>query len=160
MYGLRGCSCFIEVHILHTLSYSKVLHTYKHIPLLSLSLSLSLLLPPSSSSRFLLYTHTCTTIQLGSPFREPVLKFAIKFPAQTVDYFLCRLVESTLSRIFHWFLKHKDGGPLREALLNAPQKIISTTFILAVSFKAYCSVVLSHEVCIHAVYMYMHFMCE
>ena len=64
MYGLRGCSCFIEIHILHTLSYSKVLHTYKHIPLLSLSLSLSLPLPPSSSSRFLLYTHTCTLFSL------------------------------------------------------------------------------------------------
>ena len=82
------------------------------------------------------HTHTRTkmhALQLGSPFREPVLKFALKFPAQTVDFFLCRLVESTLSRIFHWFLRHKDGGPLKEALLNSPQKIISTTFTLAVS---------------------------
>ena len=112
---------------------------------LSLSFYFSLSLPPPSplhtifslplsTSQYPLVINIVHALsQLGSPFREPVLKFAIKFPAQTVDYFLCRLVETTLSRIFHWLLKHKDGGPLREALLNAPQKIISTTFTLAVS---------------------------
>ena len=67
-------------------------------------------------------------IELGSPFREPVLKFALKFPQQTVDFFLCRLSERSLSRLFHSFLSHKDGRPLRDSLAASCQKIIAMTF--------------------------------
>lgn len=73
--------------------------------------------------------------QLGSPFRQPVLKFALKFPSNTVDFFLCRLFDSSLSRFFLYFLREKDGVPLVESLSSSPQKIISTTFTLAVSLR-------------------------
>ena len=68
-------------------------------------------------------THTHTLInsvshlshpQLGSPFREPVMKFALKFPHQTVEFFLSHLAEPPISSVFHFFLGHKEGGPLRE----------------------------------------------
>ena len=72
-------------------------------------------------------------LQLGSPFRDPVMKFALKFPTQTVDFFLCRLSDTALSRIFHFFLRHKDGGPLKDALAVGSQKLISATFALPVS---------------------------
>lgn len=71
--------------------------------------------------------------QLGSPFREPVLKFALKFPTLTIDFFLCRLFDTSLSRLFASLLRHKDGGPLRDVLAASPHKIISTTFSLSVS---------------------------
>ena len=70
--------------------------------------------------------------QLGSPFRDPVMKFGLKFPKQTVEFFLCRLSDSSFSSPFHWFLEHKDGGPLRDALAAAPDKIISYTFAVQV----------------------------
>ena len=73
--------------------------------------------------------------QLSSPFREPILKFALKFPSPTIDFFLCRLFDTTLSRLFTSLLKHKDGGPLREILAASPHKIISTTFSLSVSIR-------------------------
>ncbi|XP_064401908.1 transformation/transcription domain-associated protein-like isoform X2 [Halichondria panicea] len=70
-------------------------------------------------------------IELGSPFRQPVLKFALKFPSNTVDFFLCRLFDSALSRLFLYFVCRKEGAPLVESLATSPQKIISTTFTLA-----------------------------
>ena len=72
-------------------------------------------------------------LQLGSPFRDPVMKFALKFPTQTVDFFLCRLSDTSLSRIFHFFLRHKDGAPLKDALATGSQKLINATFVLPVS---------------------------
>ncbi len=82
-----------------------------------------------------IHTHTHTHTQLGSPFRQPVLKFALKFPSNTVDFFLCRLFDSALSRLFLYFVCRKEGAPLVESLATSPQKIISTTFTLAVSLE-------------------------
>ena len=89
-----------------------------------------------ASSRY----KTSSPLQLGSPFRDPVMKFALKFPTQTVDFFLCRLSDTSLSRIFHFFLRHKDGAPLKESLATGSQKLISATFVLSVST---CTAVLS-----------------
>ena len=61
-----------------------------------------------------------------------MLKFALKFPSFTIDFFLCRLFDTARSRLFMSLLNHKDGGPLREVLASAPHKIISTTFSLSV----------------------------
>ena len=103
---------------------------------LLLLLLLLLLLAPSLS-------------QLGSPFRDPVMKFALKFPKQTVEFFLCRLSDSSFSSPFHWFLEHKDGGPLRDALAAAPDKIISYTFAVQVrTLYVYMYMYLSRVLCI------------
>ena len=71
-------------------------------------------------------------VELGSPFRAPLMKFALKFPQQTVEYFLSRLVDPTLNRVFNAFLRHKDGGPLRDVLAAGAPKIIQMTFGLQV----------------------------
>ena len=102
--------------------------THRHPPPLSLSLSSILSSTPPSLP---------PTLQLGSPFREPVMKFALKFPNQTVEYFLAHLSEGQISSIFHFFLEHKDGGPLRETLAASPDKIISFTFSVKVSQTAF-----------------------
>ncbi|KAL5497639.1 hypothetical protein EMCRGX_G014148 [Ephydatia muelleri] len=71
-------------------------------------------------------------VELGSPFRAPLMKFALKFPQQTVEFFLSRLFDSTLNRVFNTFLRHKDGGPLRDVLAAGAPKIIQMTFGLQV----------------------------
>lgn len=73
------------------------------------------------------------SLQLGSPFRTPVLKFSLKFPQNTVDFFLVKLVDPALSRMFRWFLEQKEAGPLRDSLANSTQKLVSTTFTIQVS---------------------------
>ena len=75
-------------------------------------------------------THTCT--QLGSPFRDPVMKFALKFPKQTVEFFLARLSETSFSSLFQFFLEQKDGAPLRDTLAASSEKIIAYTFAVQV----------------------------
>ena len=64
-----------------------------------------------------------------------MLKFALKFPSLTIDFFLCRLFDTSRSRLFMCLLNHKDGAPLREVLAASPHKIISTTFSLSVSIS-------------------------
>ena len=100
------------------------------------------------------------TSQLGSPFRAPLMKFALKFPQQTVEYFLSRLFDSSLNRVFrvsptsriiidslyHYYCRHsrhKDGGPLRDVLAAGAPKIIQMTFGLQVSYLS-----ISSSVCV------------
>ena len=87
-----------------------------------------------SSHYCTIHTHTHThTPQLGSPFRDPVMKFALKFPQQTVEFFLTHLAETSISSLFHFFLEHDDGRPLRDTLAKSPDKIIAFTFAVKVS---------------------------
>ena len=37
--------------------------------------------------------------QIGSPLRQPLLKFLIRYPIQTVDYFLLQLAGSQMNRL-------------------------------------------------------------
>jgi transformation/transcription domain-associated protein len=66
--------------------------------------------------------------ELSSLFREPLLKFALRFSSSTTEFFLANLSEMTVNRIFHYFLQHKDGIPLKEFLSSNPEKLISSTF--------------------------------
>lgn len=40
-----------------------------------------------------------TDFQVGSPLREPLLKFLIRYPTQTVDFFLLQLSGSQMNRL-------------------------------------------------------------
>lgn len=45
---------------------------------------------------------TCIyTSQIGSPFRMPFFKFLVKFPPEAVDFFLTRLSDPEMSRLFY-----------------------------------------------------------
>ena len=118
------CVCFLFFFCLFVFSKQINLkcdiHFYNlstnHFPLLSLCLSFSLSLH-------------CTQM---SPFRDPLLKFALKFPSMSIDFFLCRLFDTNFSRIFGGMLRKEEGVPLREALAASPHKIITTTFSLCV----------------------------
>ena len=61
------------------------------------------------------------------------MKFALKFPKQTVDYFLAHLAEASISSLFHFFLEQQDGAPLRDTLAATPDKIITYTFAVKVT---------------------------
>uniref|UniRef100_S4RST8 Transformation/transcription domain-associated protein n=1 Tax=Petromyzon marinus TaxID=7757 RepID=S4RST8_PETMA len=65
-------------------------------------------------------------LQAGSPFREPLIKFLTRYPAQTVELFM---MEATLndpqwSRMFMSFLKHKDARHLRDVISASPVRFV------------------------------------
>ncbi|XP_072415930.1 transformation/transcription domain-associated protein isoform X1 [Chiloscyllium punctatum] len=75
-------------------------------------------------------TERAMLIEAGSPFREPLIKFLTRYPAQTVELFM---MEATLndpqwSRMFMSFLKHKDAKPLRDVLAATPGRFVNLLF--------------------------------
>ena len=77
------------------------------------------------------------------------MKFALKFPHQTVEFFLSHLAEPPISSVFHFFLGHKEGGPLRETLASCPEKIVSYTFTVKVTCVGVCWIVVVVVVYVH-----------
>uniref|UniRef100_UPI00398EA1CE transformation/transcription domain-associated protein n=1 Tax=Pristiophorus japonicus TaxID=55135 RepID=UPI00398EA1CE len=75
-------------------------------------------------------TERAMLIEAGSPFREPLIKFLTRYPAQTVELFM---MEATLndpqwSRMFMSFLKHKDAKLLRDVLAATPGRFVNLLF--------------------------------
>ncbi|XP_028408078.1 transformation/transcription domain-associated protein-like isoform X2 [Dendronephthya gigantea] len=68
-----------------------------------------------------------------SSFRKPLLKFLVRFPSQTVDYFLSHISISHTSRLFVYFLQQQDAKPLRGAIEASPLKLVNSTFLGAQS---------------------------
>ncbi|XP_078728881.1 transformation/transcription domain-associated protein isoform X3 [Lampetra fluviatilis] len=71
-------------------------------------------------------TERAMLIEAGSPFREPLIKFLTRYPAQTVELFM---MEATLndpqwSRMFMSFLKHKDARHLRDVISASPVRFV------------------------------------
>ncbi|XP_055874365.1 transformation/transcription domain-associated protein-like isoform X5 [Biomphalaria glabrata] len=64
-------------------------------------------------------------MEASSPFREPLLKFQLKYPAQVVDMFLTEtaLKDQQWFRYFEFLLHHKDGGKFCEALRANPNRL-------------------------------------
>ena len=135
------CVRIFTKHIIHTHTYVLRILSTTHVPL-------SCTTKLTHTHRYYIHaslTHSLTLInsvshlshpQLGSPFREPVMKFALKFPHQTVEFFLSHLAEPPISSVFHFFLGHKEGGPLRETLASCPEKIVSYTFTVKVTCRS------------------------
>ncbi|XP_030846194.1 transformation/transcription domain-associated protein [Strongylocentrotus purpuratus] len=70
------------------------------------------------------------TMEVGSPFREPLLKYLLRYAQQTVDLFLQEnnLKNHQLSRMFNYLLKHELAEPLRSAIQKNPSKLINLAF--------------------------------
>uniref|UniRef100_A0A8C4NGE8 Transformation/transcription domain-associated protein n=1 Tax=Eptatretus burgeri TaxID=7764 RepID=A0A8C4NGE8_EPTBU len=80
-------------------------------------------------------TERAMLIEAGSPFREPLIKFLTRYPAQTVELFM---MEGTLndpqwSRMFMSFLKHSEAKNLRDILAASPGRFFSLLSSGAVS---------------------------
>ncbi|KAL5252847.1 hypothetical protein ACHWQZ_G015572 [Mnemiopsis leidyi] len=64
-------------------------------------------------------------VEVGSPFQEGLFKYVLKHPGDAIDLFLKELHEPSMNRMFYNFLKHKDGGPLRDHLCGMPMNLLS-----------------------------------
>nr|KAG5693699.1 hypothetical protein BaRGS_008341 [Batillaria attramentaria] len=64
-------------------------------------------------------------IEKGSPFREPLMKFLIRYPSPTMDLFLTEnaLKDQQWGRCLVYFLKHKDGKLFRDVMESNPVRL-------------------------------------
>ncbi|KAH9524763.1 hypothetical protein Btru_027782, partial [Bulinus truncatus] len=64
-------------------------------------------------------------MEASSPFREPLIKFQLKYPVQVVDLFMTdnALKDQQWCRYFEYLLRHKDGDKFCEALRANPNRL-------------------------------------
>ncbi|CAL1526415.1 unnamed protein product, partial [Lymnaea stagnalis] len=64
-------------------------------------------------------------MEASSPFREPLMKFQLKYPTQVVDLFLTEIAlrDQQWCRYFEYLLRHKDGEKFCEALRVNPMRL-------------------------------------
>ncbi|XP_048245320.1 transformation/transcription domain-associated protein-like isoform X4 [Haliotis rufescens] len=69
-------------------------------------------------------------IEAGSPFREPLMKFLLRYPPQTIDLFLTdsTLKDQQWNRYLEYLLKQKDGQPFRDVLQSNPMRLVNMAF--------------------------------
>ncbi|CAL4066669.1 unnamed protein product, partial [Meganyctiphanes norvegica] len=90
---------------------------------------------PAASSRFVevlcklvLQTERALLIEAGSPFREPLMKFLLRYAAETVDLFLSdpHARDQQWARYLEYLIQHKESGPFRQQLqTNNIDKLIN-----------------------------------
>ncbi|XP_074624680.1 transformation/transcription domain-associated protein-like isoform X2 [Acropora palmata] len=90
---------------------------------------------PAASSRLIesliglvLKVEKVLLVEIGSPLRAPLLKFLIRYPANTVDYFLLQLSGSQMNRLFMYLLSQESSTPLRQTLEAHSLKLVNSTF--------------------------------
>ncbi|XP_068742186.1 transformation/transcription domain-associated protein-like isoform X1 [Montipora capricornis] len=67
-------------------------------------------------------------MEIGSPLRVSLLKFLIRYPTQTVDYFLLQLASSQMNRLLMYVLSQESSKPLRQTLEAHSLKLVNSTF--------------------------------
>ncbi|XP_078376381.1 transformation/transcription domain-associated protein-like isoform X4 [Oculina patagonica] len=67
-------------------------------------------------------------MEIGSPLRGPLLKFLIRYPTQTVDFFLLQLAGSQMNRLLMYVLSQDTSKPLRQTLEAHSLKLVNSTF--------------------------------
>ncbi|KAJ7354746.1 hypothetical protein OS493_030523 [Desmophyllum pertusum] len=90
---------------------------------------------PAASSKLIehlitlvLKAEKALVMEIGSPLREPLLKFLIRYPTQTVDYFLLQLAGSQMNRLLMYILSQETSKPLRQTLEAHSLKLVNSTF--------------------------------
>jgi len=73
-------------------------------------------------------TERALVLEIGSPFREPLVKFLLHYPGHTVDFFLLNIYDSLINRLFIYMLKRDDAKPLRTAMEGSAVKLVNSTF--------------------------------
>lgn len=94
-------------------------------------------LVPAASSKLIepLITLTVKTeraivLEIGSPFRKPLIDFLLRYPQDAVDYFLANISDSLINRLFICILKREDTKEIRCALEGSAVKLVNSTFIV------------------------------
>ncbi|XP_065334181.1 transformation/transcription domain-associated protein isoform X2 [Cloeon dipterum] len=77
-------------------------------------------------SRVVFQTEQQLQIEASSPFRQPLLKFLLRFPNETILLFLndANIKEQQWSRYLEYVIKQKEGEPIREILQNSTSRLI------------------------------------
>nr|CAH7738954.1 unnamed protein product [Callosobruchus chinensis] len=82
---------------------------------------------PAASSKFIgqlcqliLQTEQAMGIEASSPFREVLMKFLLRYPAETLEMFLSDtyIRDKQFSRYLEFLLKHKDGKLFRDYITS------------------------------------------
>ncbi|XP_046480160.1 transformation/transcription domain-associated protein [Neodiprion pinetum] len=81
--------------------------------------------------RLVLQTEKSLLVEASSPFRVPLMKFLLRYPAETLNLFLHdnNIKDQQWSRYLEFLIKHKDGKPFRDVLRNSTARL--TTMLLA-----------------------------
>ena len=94
-------------------------------------------LVPAASSKLIepligltVKTERALVLEIGSPFRKPLIGFLLHYPSQTVDFFLANISDPLINRLFLYILKCEDTELLRKALEGSAVKLVNSTFII------------------------------
>jgi len=82
-------------------------------------------------TRLVLQAEKSLFVEVSSSFREPLMKFLLRYPAETLNLFLhdnC-IKDQQWSRYLEYLIRHKDGKPLRDILHNSTTRLV--TMLLA-----------------------------
>lgn len=89
---------------------------------------------PAASARFLeilcklvLQTERALGLEPGSPFREPLIKFLLRYPTETIDLLLRDdiIADADWNRFLEHFVRHSDGKPFRDAIKGNTTRLIN-----------------------------------
>lgn len=89
---------------------------------------------PAASSRFLeilcklvLQTERALGLEPGSPFREPLIKFLLRYPTETIDLLLREDIvgDADWNRFLEHFVRHADGKPFRDSVRNNTTRLVN-----------------------------------
>ncbi|XP_012223234.1 transformation/transcription domain-associated protein isoform X2 [Linepithema humile] len=81
--------------------------------------------------RLVLQTEKSLLVEVSSPFRMPLMKFLLRYPAETLNLFLHdnNIKDQQWSRYLEYLVKHKDGKPFRDILHSSTARLV--TMLLA-----------------------------
>ena len=76
-----------------------------------------------------LNTERVLIVEASSPFREPLLKFLLRFPRETIELFLTnsKIKNRQWNRYLMYLIKHEDGKPFRDVLQKSSHRLIEMT---------------------------------
>ncbi|KAL4715075.1 hypothetical protein ACJJTC_012122 [Scirpophaga incertulas] len=86
---------------------------------------------PAASPRFIdvlcrliFHTEKSLMIEAGSPFREPLVKFLLRYPKETLDLILSdsNIRDQQWSRFLVYLIKHPEAGAAYREALQTPKK--------------------------------------
>ncbi|KAI8052219.1 hypothetical protein BDF22DRAFT_743794 [Syncephalis plumigaleata] len=145
-------------------SAGKSLTEVHHIQIIVAIMNVFHLLP-ALSNIFLndLVTETIRMEQLlrrdmSSPFRVPLIKFLNRYAAESIDYFLNRLADPSMSRLFLGLLGMEQATAFRSQLLRSPDRLIARAFLqqprMEVRFQF---ILIVHQLCtLHSDWLMEH----
>ncbi|XP_019648042.1 PREDICTED: transformation/transcription domain-associated protein-like [Branchiostoma belcheri] len=95
-----------------------IIHMFHTIPAASIKMIDPLVTLVLKAERALL-------LEIGSPFRDPLMKFLLRYPAQSVDLFIqeAHLKEPQTNRTFTAMLKREEAKPFRDVIQANPLKL-------------------------------------